>query len=135
MIRCFLIDDDLDDQELFLIALKDVNESIECIIANDGPEALEILQTLDSDIPHCIFIDMNMPKMNGVACLKEVKNLKHVASADVFMFSTTSDPRLMDICMELGAREFIVKPAGLSALCATLANILEPKIKLRLDEP
>ena len=124
MNRCFLIEDDIDDQEIFTIALATIDKNIELTIANDGMEALEMLQSTEADIPHFIFIDVNMPRMNGLVCLKEIKTLEHVDPAAIFMFSTTSDQKLIDICLELGAREFIVKPASLSALTIKLREVL-----------
>ena len=124
IIRCFLIEDDMDDQEIFSMALGDIDKKIELTIANDGAEALEMLQAPGVVAPHYIFIDVNMPRMNGLVCLKEIKLLPHIESSDVFMFSTTSDQKLIDICLELGAREFIVKPAALKALSEKLRNVI-----------
>src|ERR1700755_558562 len=97
MIRCFLIDDDIDDQEIFSMALAEIDPTIQCTLAGDGPQALEMLEAMATDLPDYIFIDMNMPKMNGIACLKAIKNLDHIESARVYMFSTTSDRNFIDM--------------------------------------
>ena len=60
----FLVDDDPDDQVLFVDALERIDPSITCLKANDGYEALSILKRL-SFPPDIIFVDMNMPRMNG----------------------------------------------------------------------
>ncbi|HMF70859.1 MAG TPA: response regulator [Flavitalea sp.] len=119
-----LIDDDLDDQEIFLMALKDVDEGIECFVANNGLEGLEIVNKDRSFVPECIFLDVNMPKMNGMQCLEELKKLEHLKDSSIFMFSTAADARLINQSKELGADEFLVKPPGLTSLIEVLTNIV-----------
>jgi CheY-like chemotaxis protein len=122
--ECFLIDDDLDDQELFIMALQEVNRDMACVIANDGIEALQKLKTDASFVPDYIFLDVNMPKMNGLQCLAEIKKLSHLQDVDVIMFSTSSDKNIVEKSKELGATDFQVKPAGLGLLIQKLAKIL-----------
>jgi len=69
----FLIDDDIDDQEVFEMALKEVQPLAQCVFAADGILALEKIKTDASFLPHTIFIDINMPRMNGAQCLREIK--------------------------------------------------------------
>lgn len=123
MTQCFLIDDDIDDQEIFCMALAHIDPAIQCTIAGDGSQALDMLETMVENIPDYIFIDMNMPKMNGIACLKAIKKMKHISS-NVYMFSTTSDKQIIDMSVELGALDFIIKPAGLSELITRLRKVL-----------
>jgi CheY-like chemotaxis protein len=122
--ECFLIDDDLDDQELFLMALQEVDKDMACVIANDGIEALQKLKTDASFVPDYIFLDVNMPKMNGLQCLAEIKKLSHLKDVDVIMFSTSSDKNIVEKSKQLGATDFQVKPAGLNPLIQKLARIL-----------
>jgi len=124
--KCFLIDDDVDDQELFLMALEKVDQKIECTIANDGIHALEILKKNESYVPDYIFLDVNMPKMNGLQTLAEIKKISALDNTDVIMFSTSSEKSVMQTSKELGASKFQVKPTGLNALIQTLSNILQP---------
>ena len=108
-VTCFLIDDDLDDQEIFAMAVKEFSESIRCYFADDGVKALEKLNK-ENFVPHFIFIDINMPRMNGIECLEHIKNINHLKSVPVCMFSTSADPLIIQKTKELGAIEFIVKP-------------------------
>jgi CheY-like chemotaxis protein len=72
--QCLLVDDDLDDQEIFLMTLEKINKNIKCLTANNGVEALSLL-TQNSFVPDYIFLDVNMPKMNGIECLRSIKNI------------------------------------------------------------
>ena len=70
--NCLLIDDDQDDQELFLMALERVDSQIKCSVANNGVEGLAALSDHFYTPTH-IFLDINMPKMNGIECLQRIR--------------------------------------------------------------
>lgn len=123
LLQCLLVDDDEDDQEIFLMALEKINKNIKCLTANDGVEALSILKEQKEFIPDYIFLDVNMPKMNGIDCLESMKEFKHLKNAKFFMYSTTSENWVMEKSKELGALDFIIKPASPSALEKILSKI------------
>ena len=130
--RCFLIDDDVDDQEIFFMALQQFDASILCDFANDGATAIEQLKADDVNVPNCIFIDMNMPRMDGIECLDQIKKMGHLKDVPVCMFSTSADPTLVGKAKALGAVDFIVKPADITALSEMLGQFF--KINVRRDE-
>jgi CheY-like chemotaxis protein len=121
-INCFLVDDDLDDQEIFCMALSGLGDRINCIYANDGVHAMEKLSNL-SLIPDFIFIDMNMPRMNGLQCLKEIRKIARFNHTPVYMYSTAADPKTIIESRMLGANDFIVKPTNIADLTTALAGI------------
>ena len=129
--KCFLIDDDLDDQEIFFMALQQFDESIQCDFANDGAKAIEQLEADKGNVPHCIFIDMNMPRMNGIECLEQIKKADRLKDIPVCMFSTSADPTLVARTKELGALDFIVKPADISELSEMIRQFF--KLNVRQD--
>ncbi|SHH24361.1 Response regulator receiver domain-containing protein [Chryseolinea serpens] len=120
-----LIDDDQDDQEIFSMALEDINSDIQCVMASNGIAALEKLKAKKPLIPDYIFIDMNMPRMNGMECLQEIQKLDHLKDADVFMYSTSSDETMIEKSKALGAKDFIVKPPGLALLTEKLMQVFK----------
>jgi len=122
---CFLVDDDLDDQEIFLMALKEVDENIHGVVASNGIEALAKLTTDHAFRPDYIFLDVNMQKMNGMECLPEIKKLDHLKDTQVIMFSTSSEERIVKRCEELGASYFLVKPSSFGLLIEALHRILK----------
>ena len=73
MYKVFLIDDDFDDQEFFSIAVKKLNEMNECVFAKDGQFGLDMMHRDENFKPDFVFIDLNMPRMNGLECLEEIK--------------------------------------------------------------
>jgi CheY-like chemotaxis protein len=123
--RCFLIDDDLDDQEIFLIAMQQFDAAIRCDFANDGAKAIEQLKADEANVPDCIFIDMNMPRMNGIECLEQIKEMGHLKDVPVCMFSTSADPTSVAKAKALGAVGFIIKPADIAALSEMLGQFFK----------
>jgi CheY-like chemotaxis protein len=120
---CMLIDDDQDDQEIFLMALEKADAQINCFVANDGIEGLKKLSDL-SCAPCYIFVDINMPKIDGMDCLRQIRKLDHLKDSRVVMYSTSADAGIIRRCKELGADDFLSKPSGFSTLVASLSNIL-----------
>ncbi len=123
-IQCLLIDDDVDDQEIFFMALQEYNDSIRCHFADDGTKALEKLIEDDSFLPNCIFIDINMPRMNGVECLEQIKKIARLNRVPVCMVSTSADPNVVAQTKALGAMDFIVKPPSISVLTQLLKQFI-----------
>jgi CheY-like chemotaxis protein len=127
----FLVEDDPDDLEIFHLALRDTGREISCISAEDGIKALEKLNGDTSFIPHYIFIDINMPRMNGCECLAAIKKIKRLKNVPVFMYSTSSDPNIISRTKHLGATEFIVKPASIKELVLILTEVMGPQKTVR----
>ena len=120
-----LIDDDIDDQELFAHALKHINLDVDFVTANDGVHAIEKI-TSDSEFnPYFIFIDVNMPRMNGIECLIEIKKISKVKNTPVYLYSTYGDPETISEGKKLGAIDLLVKAHSMKELEQTLANIFE----------
>ncbi|HMV11109.1 MAG TPA: response regulator [Cyclobacteriaceae bacterium] len=119
----FVIDDDLDDQEIFTIAVEKVDPDIQCTFANDGVHALERLRTDSALEPECIFLDVNMPRMNGIECLEVLRTFDRLQHVPIYMCSTSSDPKIIEKIKALGARDFIVKPSTISEFAALLADV------------
>src|SRR5687767_10965856 len=88
-VRVLLIDDDLDDQEIFLLALEKTNLNIKCETACDGLKGLEKLEKSE-ELPHFIFLDLNMPNMDGKKCLAEIKKRQRYNDIPIIMYSTSS---------------------------------------------
>lgn len=116
---CLLVDDDPDDQEVFLTALNDVCESALCLVAPDGDRALDLLHN-EETIPDYIFLDLNMPRMNGFEFLAAMKKSKILKDIPVIVYSTTSQPAQIEKVKKLGATEFFTKTYKYKELCALL---------------
>jgi len=126
MKTCYLIEDDIDDQEIFRMSLEEVDKTIKCDVAGNGYDAVQQLNAETHYTPDYIFIDVNMPKMNGLDCLKELKKLSRLHDTQIIMLSTSEEPRIINQCEQLGANDFVVKPSSLDLLTLILSKIIKP---------
>lgn len=121
--RILLIDDDVEDQEIFTLALSKVSDILDCTAFTSAKEALIQLDARKLK-PDVIFLDLNMPIMTGEEFLKEIKTIDHLKSIPVIIFSTSSNTSTMKKTKELGAKEFITKPNRFDALVELLKPII-----------
>lgn len=118
----FYADDDAEDCELFSEALRQLDNDIRTIIARDGREALAFLENT-RELPDYIFLDINMPLVNGKTVLIEVKKNARLRNIPVIMYSTTSDTNEIKEYYKLGAHDFLIKPNNFPSLCDSLESI------------
>lgn len=120
-----LIDNDEDDQEIFIMALKKLNKPMMLKSFYNGQDALDYLHTSET-IPLWIFVDMNMPLMSGKECLIEIRKITSLAETDVYIYSTAASPGMPDEVFNLGAKDFLLKPVEFKKLVNLLSEILFP---------
>jgi len=118
-----LIDDDTDDRELFTEALAAVDPIITCNQAIDGEEAFQKLQK-GIEQPDIIFLDINLPVMNGWQFLRKLKNADRLKDIPVIMYSTSSDQNDKETANILGASCFLTKPHSYKDLKGVLEVIV-----------
>jgi CheY-like chemotaxis protein len=114
--RFLVIDDDSDDRELFSEALACVDPEIVCDQATDGAEALKRLIAQDIAKPDIVFLDINMPIMNGWQFLTRLKNEEQYKHIPVIVYTTSSNVKDRMIADDLGALCFITKPHAFGRL-------------------
>ncbi|HEY0652631.1 MAG TPA: response regulator [Chryseosolibacter sp.] len=119
------VDDDSDDREVLKEALKEINPEIDCIQAKNGIEGFDILTKgiLYKKI-NCVFLDINMPLMDGIALLALIKGDKRLSRIPVHVYSTTSDEREIAYVKKLGGN-FIHKTTQYNKLVKSLKGILQ----------
>lgn len=126
-VTVFLVDDDIDDQEIFSIMLEDALPEAECVFAKDGIQALEKLQQ-PAFAPDVIFIDINMPKMNGMEFLAEMRKRPSLLHIPAFMYSTSDEKAIVEQCKSLGASGLIKKHANTDEVKKEIRKIVSTLI-------
>lgn len=111
-----LVDDDLDDHEVFKSACMVVDPTIEVIGFESGEQALRGLSTFEI-IPDMIFLDLNMPRLNGIEVLEAVKAMENMKVVPVIVYTTFFDTSVKERCQKIGAADVIEKPNSFDALC------------------
>jgi CheY-like chemotaxis protein len=120
-----IIDDDADDRSLFIDAVGEISKSLHCIAANDGEEALLLLDTAGAKLPDYIFLDLNMPRLNGKQCLCEIKKRPHLFHIPVIIYSTTRRVEDVEETKKMGAVHFLTKPILFSDICHEIKGVLQ----------
>ncbi len=126
-----LIDDDADDIELFRDASQELGARIVCWSAKGGEEALKLLKEELLMLPDFIFLDVNMPLMDGRDLLCILKNDSRLKAIPVYMYSTTSNDEEIRLLKNLGAEDFVIKPTRFDLLVATLGSVLLKRGQLK----
>ena len=118
-----MIDDDEDDQEIFLTAMKELPIKAFCAAESRAEIALGKLRSrqITADL---IFLDLNMPIMNGQEFLREIKKNEELKQIPVIVFSTSSHSDTIRETKELGAQDFITKPEKFDRLVTILQSII-----------
>jgi CheY-like chemotaxis protein len=118
-----VVDDDVEDLELFEEALNEIGAVLQYATAKNGIDALEKLK--DGLLPpEVIFIDINMPGMNGFELLMELKKNPRLKRIPVVILTTSSRTDDVTQAKDLGADLFITKPLDFMELCSKLKRVL-----------
>jgi CheY-like chemotaxis protein len=128
-LQCLLIDDDMDDHEIFSLALQELDVDVKLTSVYNAHQALSLLKS-GNYFPDYIFLDLNMPRVNGKQCLVEIKSYPKNKSIPVVIYSTSSEIRDLVEVQRLGAEAYIVKSSSIKDLVAALRDFFqrEPEI-------
>lgn len=121
-LRIIITDDDDDDRLLFKSAFTHRWAECDVTFAGDGVELLEHLETARS-LPSLIFLDLNMPRMDGFATLHELRSKPAFRSIPIIIFTTSSLPEHINRSYELGANSYLTKPPGYQQLIQVIDQI------------
>ena len=110
--KVILVEDDLDDQELFVSFFSHRNDIELLPPVGNGVELAQLLNGIESDgeLPDLIVLDQNMPRMNGKQTLSFLKSSERFAHIPAVVYSTHADSNLVSECKSLGAEMVAVKP-------------------------
>jgi CheY-like chemotaxis protein len=120
-----LIDDDEDDLEIFGLALADACITCRLVTATNGLQALDLFLADDTFLPDFIFIDLNMPLMNGKQFLATIKSSTVLRHIPAIIYTTSSHRKDIDETMALGAAHFLVKPTKVACLTKILTKLFD----------
>lgn len=104
----FIEDDEIEILK-FKKSLKKLGFSHRILEAKNGEEALDVLKKKE-ELPHVILLDLNMPKMNGLEFLKEIKQDPHLRYIPAIIVTTSSNQQDMLESYKLGIAGYIIKP-------------------------
>ena len=118
-VEILLIEDNPNDAEMTIRALKKGNISNKVIHLKDGAEGLDYLfctgeySSRDSNHkPKVILLDLKMPRVNGIEVLRKVKSNENTKTIPVVVLTSSKEDPDVSACYELGVNSYIVKPVG-----------------------
>ncbi|MCW3077503.1 MAG: hypothetical protein JWO32_2112 [Bacteroidetes bacterium] len=115
-----IVDDDKDNRLFFEIAVRELGINFECVCAENGLEAIELLDKM-TVLPDYIFLDLNMPVMGGKECLKVLKMNAKLSGVPVIMYSTSNYMEDIESTKQLGAAYYMPKTPDVVRLPADIA--------------
>lgn len=124
-----LAEDDDGHAQLIQRNLKRAGVANEIVRARDGEEALDYVRSQGTFVnrppgaPLLVLLDINMPKLDGVAVLQAMKSEKTTAQVPIIMLTTTDDPREVERCYQLGCSVYITKPVQYEAFVDALKRL------------
>jgi CheY-like chemotaxis protein len=135
-IQILLADDDEADRLLFREAFEELRIRTVVHTVNNGVQLMEYLSDAQNPLPDLLFLDLNMPRKNGMECLKEIRSTPALKDISVAIYSTSSSEKDMRETFYNGANVYIHKPNDFNTLKEVLhkavlsANVyLEPPFK------
>jgi CheY-like chemotaxis protein len=121
--RVFLIDDDEDDRLFFNMALNGLEYGGEISCHQDGKTALEQFTNNNTPVPDIIFLDWNMPKLDGRQCLAAIRGIPRYTALPIIIISTSSAIKDIQEAYQLGATYFLSKPGSILELQKRLQHL------------
>jgi len=107
-------DDDTDDCIFFKEALAELRLPTNHTTVHDGEELMQYLENKTNELPHVLFLDLNMPRKNGSECLSEIKFNKRLNQLTIIIFSTSFEKEVVNQLYKNGAHYYIRKPSDFS---------------------
>ena len=105
--KVLYVDDDSEDREIFIEILEEIDPDISVMEASNGVETINLLAS--GDLPDIIFLDINMPLLNGDQTLVEIRKDQRLKDTKVVMYSTSVNQNSIPTYLNLNA-EFVNKP-------------------------
>ena len=124
------IDNDPEDIDFFGDAVRAVDPSITYLSVLDGQGALHLLASIQDvqQLPKYIFLDVNMPQMDGKETLIEIRKIDRYHSVQIVMLSTGLNAKEFEEYKQLGANHFMSKGNSLQNLRDKLRTIIGNKL-------
>ena len=121
-LHVLLADDDEADRMLFKDAFSELQVKTIVQTVKDGVELMDFLNKDGIRLPHLLFLDLNMPRKNGIECLKEIRNSERLKKLSIAIYSTSDSEKDMEETFLAGANIYITKPSDYGTLKQILSK-------------
>jgi len=129
-IEILLVEDNPNDAELTIRALRKSNLANRVYHVKDGEEALDYLfgtgryagRDID-DSPRVVLLDLKLPKVDGIEVLRSIKSDEKLKCTPVVVLTSSREDRDLDECYRLGANSYIVKPVEFDSFIKVVSEL------------
>ena len=125
MKHLLIIEDSDEDFEMISIILKDLNPQLQFTRYDDGMTAYEFISDRKNRIPDLVFLDLNLPEMDGREFILKIKQDPQLKRVPIIAFTTSNNPKDVNFCYEHGINAYVTKPVDLAELQNLLKTINE----------
>lgn len=128
-----LADDDEGDRMIFLEALSEIDFKTVVQTVVNGAQLMEMIKLKDAHLPDIIFLDLNLPRKNGMDCLKEIRTTASLKNIFIAIYSTSANQHDIEVRTNSGANVYITKPNSFSKLKEILETTLSQAVQFKCD--
>ena len=128
-VEILIVEDNPDDAELTVRALKEQNLANEIFVAEDGEEALDFLFCRGNFSDRnpikpmkVVFLDLKLPKVSGLEVLREIKTDERMKKLPVVVVTSSREDPDIQSAYDLGANSYLVKPVEFDAFRQAMSN-------------
>ncbi len=123
-LNILLADDDIDDCLFFKKALEELLVVTHLTIVHDGEQLMNYLLENTKNLPDILFLDISMPRKNGIECLSEIKQNINLKDLTLVLLSTSNSKDMIGIVFKIGANVYIHKPGDFEQLKQVIYHAL-----------
>jgi CheY-like chemotaxis protein len=141
-IDVLLVEDNPDDAEFTLRALRKANVALRVALVEDGVQALEFVfgsggfaQRAGAALPRVVLLDLKLPKVDGLEVLRRIKGDPRTRALPTVMLTSSRERRDIQACYLAGANSYIVKPVAYAELIAKLGELVRYWLQLNEAPP
>lgn len=118
-----LVEDNPDDEELTLRALKKGNISNSVHVVRDGSEAIDFLFTEAKELPTVVLLDLKLPKMSGLEVLKKIRSHQKTKLLPVVILTSSNEDKDVIDSYSLGANSYVCKPVEINKFIGAIQQL------------
>ena len=118
-----LVEDNANDAELTLRALKQRNLANQVFVCRDGAEAMDFFAGATTPVPKVVLLDLKLPKVDGLEVLRRLKADSRTKTIPIVVLTSSREEPDIERAYELGANSYIVKPVDFEAFARAVADV------------
>lgn len=129
-VEILLVEDNPDDLEMTVRALRKVNLANHIVVARDGAEALDFIFCRGphsgrqiEDHPKVILLDLKLPRVDGLEVLQRIKSDPRTKTIPVAVLTSSKEQRDVIESYNLGVNSYIVKPVNFESFAAAVQEL------------